>query len=69
MRGVQEKRKQTGLAPQDRIELQVETTAAGQQTLESYKEMIMKTVGAKMITYTNNSGSVIKAETLILLYR
>lgn len=61
MRGVQEKRKQTGLAPQDRIELQVETTAAGQQTLESYKEMIMKTVGAKMITYTNNSGSVIKA--------
>jgi len=61
MRGVQEKRKQAGLAPQDRIELVVEATVAGQQILESYQEMIMKTVGAKMITYAVNSGSDIKA--------
>ena len=61
MRGVQEMRKQVGLSPQDRIELVVETTILGQQILESHKEMIMKTVGAKLVTYAANSGLVIKA--------
>jgi isoleucyl-tRNA synthetase len=61
MRGVQEQRKQVGLAPQDRIELVVDTTPVGQNILAIHQELIMKTVGAKKLTYATNAGILLKA--------
>jgi isoleucyl-tRNA synthetase len=61
MRFVQDRRKQEGLAPQDRIELMVSTTEAGQKTLEDFKDMIMKNVGATLITYSETAGERVKA--------
>lgn len=61
MRGVQERRKAEGLAPQDRIELIVHTEDKGQVVLNSFKEMISKTVGASEIIFSDNSGTEIKA--------
>ena len=61
MRGVQERRKAEGFAPQDRIKLLVQTGLNGQTTLTTFKEMIVKTVGANEIIFTDNSGAEIKA--------
>lgn len=59
IRGVQEMRKTTGLMPQDRVELIVETDAAGEALLtqnQSLTELVLKTVGASTITFDVNSG-------------
>jgi isoleucyl-tRNA synthetase len=61
MRGVQERRKAEGLAPQDRIKLIVHTESVGQAVLNTFQEMITKTVGASEILYEANSGTEIKA--------
>ncbi|HMO78525.1 MAG TPA: class I tRNA ligase family protein, partial [Candidatus Paceibacterota bacterium] len=61
MRAVQERRKTEGLEPQDRIELIIKTTTEGQQILESFQEMIKKTVGANELTYADTTGESIKA--------
>ena len=61
IRGVQERRKQDGLAPQDRVELIVETTAGGESLLTTFAETIKKTVGATTLTFDANSGDAVKA--------
>jgi isoleucyl-tRNA synthetase len=61
MRGVQELRKAEGLAPQDRIELLVAASDEGKQTLETFRDMIVKTVGADIITYVVTEGVEVKA--------
>ena len=61
MRGVQERRKQAGLEPQDRIELGVQTSGEGQAVLELFREMILRTVGASTIVYTDVTGETITA--------
>jgi isoleucyl-tRNA synthetase len=61
MRGVQELRKAEGLAPQDRIELLVAASDEGKQTLETFRDMIVKTVGAVAIIYGSVEGVEIKA--------
>lgn len=61
IRGVQERRKAFGFAPQDRIELIIENTDGGQEIIEQFKTVIQKTVGATQITYDVNSGDLVKA--------
>jgi isoleucyl-tRNA synthetase len=61
MRGIQEQRKTKGLAPQDRVVLTVATTDAGQALIEQFKDVIMKTVGATVITYGDTAGNSILA--------
>ncbi len=61
IRGVQERRKAEGFATQDRIELIVFTESGGEAVLNSFKEMITKTVGANEIIFDANSGTEIKA--------
>jgi len=61
IRGVQEKRKTEGLAPQDRVELTISSSEAGQVLISSYQANIMKVVGATKITFAENSGAEIKA--------
>lgn len=61
IRGVQERRKALGFAPQDRIELIIENTDGGEIVIEQFKVMIQKIVGSSLITYDVNSGDEIKA--------
>ncbi len=61
MRGVQEKRKQEGLLPHDRIELIIETVPAGESLLVAFADTIRKTVGATDLVFDVNSGDEIKA--------
>ena len=59
IRGVQEMRKTAGFMPQDRVELIVETDAAGEALLSqnpSLTELVQKTVGATNIIFDVNSG-------------
>jgi isoleucyl-tRNA synthetase len=61
MRAVQDMRKAEGLEPSDRITLAVSTTEDGQRVLESFKDLIMKTVGAISLTYEEAEGQEVKA--------
>ena len=61
IRAVQEGRKAAGLAPQDRVSLTVETTLAGQVTLETYRAQIMKTVGAMELHFGQTTGASVTA--------
>ena len=61
MRGVQERRKAEGLAPQDRVALTVATSAEGKLILEQFAEMIKKTVGATELNFADTEGTEIKA--------
>lgn len=61
MRGVQEGRKVAGLAPQDRVVLLIETDDSAKSLLESFKEQIIKTVGATGLDFTPNDGVEITA--------
>ena len=61
MRAVQERRKAEGLAPQDRIELIVETTPDGEALLQSGLALIKKTVGATSVIFDVNSGDELTA--------
>lgn len=62
IRGVQEMRKTAGLMPQDRVELIVETEAAGETLLTenaALTELMQKTVGASQLTFDVNSGDTL----------
>lgn len=61
MRAVQEKRKQDGLEPQDRVALVVQATSEGRQVLETFKEMLTKTVGATELMFTDVEGDSVTA--------
>lgn len=61
MRAVQEKRKQDGLEPQDRVALVVQATSEGRQVLETFKEMLTKTVGATELMFTDVEGESVTA--------
>jgi isoleucyl-tRNA synthetase len=61
MRGVQERRKTEGFAPQDRVELIISTTASGEALLTTFADAIKKTVGATTLTFDANSGDEVSA--------
>jgi isoleucyl-tRNA synthetase len=62
MRAVQGQRKQSGLEPADRINLTVATSTAGQQAIAQNQALLLKTVGADVITYSAEvTGEVVIA--------
>lgn len=61
IRAIQEMRKTTGLAPQDRIALTIQTSDGGEALVTQFKTEIMKVVGADAIDFGNAEGSEIKA--------
>lgn len=61
MRAVQDMRKQANLRPSDRIALTIGTDVSGQQVINSFKDMIMKTVGADTLTFAEIPGAVLQA--------
>ena len=61
MRAVQERRKQDGLEPQDRIALMVQATPEGRLVLETFKDMLTKTVGATELMFTDVEGETVTA--------
>jgi isoleucyl-tRNA synthetase len=61
MRAVQERRKAEGLAPKDRIALSLHTDTLGQFAVESHKDLLMKTVGAFELNFTETAETVVVA--------
>tara|TARA_B100000745_G_scaffold97289_1_gene61808 strand:- start:4106 stop:7723 length:3618 start_codon:yes stop_codon:yes gene_type:complete len=51
IRFVQNMRKQTGLKPEDEIKLVIETSQEGQNTLDSFMDMLANTVGAETVSF------------------
>lgn len=56
MRAVQGKRKKEGLEPHDEIVLTVQTDEAGQQAIETHRELLMGTVGATNLQFDQTDG-------------
>jgi isoleucyl-tRNA synthetase len=56
VRAIQDVRKKTGLEPSDRVTLTIETDTTGERICETFKDMIMKTVGADALTFAPTSG-------------
>lgn len=61
IRAVQEMRKTTGLAPQDRITLIVQASDGGEALVTQFRTEIMKVVGADDIAFGDAEGSEVKA--------
>ncbi|MEM9336606.1 MAG: class I tRNA ligase family protein [Patescibacteria group bacterium] len=61
MRQVQDMRKQAGLSPTDQIELVVQTSDGGEAIVNAHQTDIMKTVGAKKLTFGDANGSEVVA--------
>jgi isoleucyl-tRNA synthetase len=60
MRAIQERRKATGLEPHDVIVLTINTNEAGQQAIETHRELLMKTVGAKEIIFAEATETTVE---------
>ncbi|MEY3784231.1 MAG: hypothetical protein RLZZ230_553, partial [Candidatus Parcubacteria bacterium] len=60
MRAIQERRKATGLAPQDTVVLTIDTDMAGQQALEIHRTLLMKTVGASEIIFSEATETTVE---------
>ncbi len=61
IRGVQDLRKQAGLAPSDRITLTVQTADSGEAIIKQFETDISKTVGADEIVFGDAEGAELKA--------
>jgi len=59
VRAVQGMRKQAGLAPQDRIALNVQASESGQAALMTHQKEFMRTVGADTLDFTEVTGGVV----------
>ncbi len=53
MRAIQSERKKIGLSPDDPVSLLIDTDNVGKDIIESYKDLILKTVGANNIKWTD----------------
>jgi isoleucyl-tRNA synthetase len=61
MRAVQDMRKDSGLSPNDRIVLSVDTSEAGQTAINTYSTLLTKTVGADAVIFTTVYGTTVTA--------
>ncbi|MCA9365917.1 class I tRNA ligase family protein, partial [Candidatus Kaiserbacteria bacterium] len=61
VRALQDMRKNMGLLPQDIIELNVQTSAAGEAILKKFETDISKTVGTNKISFIETSGQEVTA--------
>lgn len=62
IRAVQSLRKEQGLSPEDRINLTVETNAAGKELLKEFMADVQNTVGADSLNFQSASGSELKID-------
>jgi isoleucyl-tRNA synthetase len=63
MRAVQGRRKTEGLAPQDAIVLTVSTSDTGLVAIEANRDMLVKTVGASELIFTDTDGEIVTTDT------
>ncbi|MEZ4195019.1 MAG: class I tRNA ligase family protein [Candidatus Paceibacterota bacterium] len=61
IRAVQERRKAEGFAPQDEIELIIDTDEAGRHLVETHQATITKIVGASQVVFAETVGESIMA--------
>jgi isoleucyl-tRNA synthetase len=61
MRAVQGRRKAEGLAPEDVIELTVQTDQVGQSAIAVNQDLLTKTVGASAVEYADTEGEEVQA--------
>ncbi|MCL5004345.1 MAG: class I tRNA ligase family protein [Patescibacteria group bacterium] len=61
IRNIQDLRKKTGLTPQQKIELIIET---GENFIKNFSEEIKRAVNAETIEFTQNNGEIIKIDEL-----
>lgn len=64
VRAVQDIRKKNGLNPSDIVTLEVFTAGEGQELVEKFKELLMKSVSAKEIIFKENEGSPVKVDNI-----
>jgi len=60
MRAIQERRKTTGLAPQDMVTLTVDTDVAGKAVIETHQALLTNTVGAAALIFAATNGEVVE---------
>ncbi len=63
IRAIQDLRKQTNLVPSDRITVTVSTDAAGVATVDTFTDIIKKTVGADTIVLAETAGVAVSGST------
>ncbi len=63
MRAVQGRRTAEGLAPQDAIVLAVTTSETGRAAIETNRDMLVKTVGASELVFSDTDGEVVATDT------
>ncbi|MFA7315374.1 MAG: DUF5915 domain-containing protein, partial [Candidatus Paceibacterota bacterium] len=65
VRAIQDMRKKAGLNPSDTIVLSIETDTEGQGIVNTFKDDLLKTVGASELQFTQNEGTEIKIDELV----
>lgn len=65
LRAIQELRKTANLAPSDRISVTVDAEDGVQETIETYKEMLMKTASVTAVNFAKLEGEVTLTEPLV----
>lgn len=66
VRQIQDLRKKSGLVPQQKIKLIIETNADGEKLIKNFENEIKKSTNTSLIKFTTNSGQEIKIDELIL---
>lgn len=67
LRSLQSLRKKSGLSPQDKIVLHVQTSNQGQQLMEKFADEIKKTAGITEFNFTHNDGDEIIVGDLVFI--
>ena len=62
VRGIQDLRKTSGLTPNDRINLSIETNEHGKKVVETFENDLKKIAQADSIVFENNDGPEIKVD-------
>ncbi len=65
LRAIQDMRKEKGLNPSDVITLKIATSVEGQELINTWKDELLKIVGAKSIDIAENEGVEVKIDELI----
>lgn len=61
MRAVQDARKKANLEPSDRVNLTISADTAGEEAINTHRDLLIKTVGAENITFTETLGEEVVA--------
>ncbi len=68
-RAIQDMRKASGLTPDDRINLSIETNEEGKNVVESFENELKKIVQADSVVFENNDGKEIKVDEIVFKVR